>query len=45
MQRWITIGVVLVLIVLVIGLLLPAVHQTREAARKSVSKNNLKQIG
>ena len=45
MQRWISIGVVLVLIVLVIGLLLPAVHQTREAARKSVSKNNLKQIG
>jgi len=45
MQRWITIGVVLVLIVLVIGLLLPAVHQAREEARRSSSKNNLKQIG
>lgn len=45
MQRWISTGVVLLLFVLVFGLLIPAIHQAREAARKSTSKNNLKQIG
>lgn len=45
MQRWVSIVVVLLLIVLVLGLLLPAVQQSREGARKSTSKMNLKQIG
>lgn len=45
MQRWISISVVLLLIVLVFGLLIPAVQQAREAARRSTAKNNLKQIG
>lgn len=44
-QRWITVGVVLGLLLLVFGLLLPAIHDAREAARKSTSKNNMKQIG
>ena len=45
MQRWISISVVLFLIVLVFGLLVPAVQQAREAARRSAAKNNLKQVG
>jgi prepilin-type processing-associated H-X9-DG protein len=45
MQRWISVVVVLCLIILVIGLTMPAVEQSREAARQSTSKNNLKQIG
>ncbi|QDT40780.1 hypothetical protein Pan241w_08390 [Gimesia alba] len=44
-QRWITVGVVLGLLLLVFGLLLPAIQDARETARKSTSKNNLKQLG
>ncbi|MFK7776847.1 MAG: DUF1559 domain-containing protein [Gimesia sp.] len=38
-------GVVAGIIFLLLALLLPAVHQSREEARQSTSKNNLKQIG
>lgn len=44
-QRWITVGVVLGLLALVFGLLLPAIQDAREAARRSDSKRNLQQIG
>ena len=44
-QRWITVGVVLGLLLLVFGLLLPAIQDARETVRKSISKNNLKQLG
>lgn len=44
-QRWITVGVVLGLLLLVFALLAPAVQNAREEARISTSKNNLKQIG
>ena len=44
-QRWITIGLLLGLALLVFAILSPAVFQSREAARMINSKNNLKQIG
>lgn len=44
-QRWIEIGVVAGIILLMLALLLPAVQNAREEARKSTAKNNLKQIG
>lgn len=44
-QRWITIGLLLGLALLVFALLSPAVFQSREAARQTQSKDNLKQIG
>lgn len=44
-QRWLELGVVAGIFLLLLGLLLPAVHRAREEARKSSSKNNLKQIG
>lgn len=45
LQRWISVGVILLLIVLVIGLVLPAIQATREDARQVNSRNHLKQIG
>ncbi|QDV18352.1 hypothetical protein Pan153_30090 [Gimesia panareensis] len=44
-QRWITLGVVGLIILLLIALAMPAIQQAREAARRQTSKNNLKQIG
>ncbi|QDU48502.1 DUF1559 family PulG-like putative transporter [Gimesia panareensis] len=44
-QRWITLGVVGLIILLLIALVMPAIQQAREAARRQTSKNNLKQIG
>ena len=44
-QRWISISLVLGMLLLAFGLIMPAVFQAREAARRSSAKNNLKQIG
>lgn len=44
-QRWIEIGVVVGIIAILIALLLPAVQNARNAARKTQSRNNLKQLG
>jgi hypothetical protein len=44
-RRWIPIFVAVGAIGLLIALLLPAIQQAREAARKSESRNNLKQLG
>jgi type II secretory pathway pseudopilin PulG len=43
--RWIQAGVVVGAIVVAFALILPAIEQSRESARRSQSKNNLKQIG
>lgn len=44
-QRWITVGIILCILLLVFALLMPAIQQTREDARRTISKYNLKQIG
>ncbi|HCO24325.1 MAG: hypothetical protein CME31_12845 [Gimesia sp.] len=44
-QRWISISLVLGMLLLAFGLIMPAVFQAREAARRNTAKNNLKQIG
>ncbi|QDU08987.1 DUF1559 domain-containing protein [Gimesia aquarii] len=44
-QRWVTVGIILCILLLVFALLMPAIYHGREAARRSTSKNNLKQIG
>jgi hypothetical protein len=43
--RWIQAGVVIGVVFVGLALLVPAVQQAREAARRSQSKNNLKQFG
>ena len=44
-RRWIQAGVVVGIVLLAIALILPATQQAREAARRTQSKNSLKQIG
>ncbi len=44
-RRWIEVGVIMGVPILLVLLLLPVVQQSREAARRSMCKNNLKQIG
>lgn len=44
-RQWVSVAVVLGCVLLLIGLVLPAIHNAREAARRTQSKNNLKQLG
>lgn len=44
-QKRITIAVVVLMSLLVVGVLLPVIETSREAARRTQSKNNLKQLG
>jgi hypothetical protein len=44
-RQWVAIAVVVGCIVVLAGLLLPAIHNARQAARRTQSKNNLKQLG
>lgn len=44
-RNWMPFFVVLFCVLLLIALILPAIQQAREAARRSHSKNNLKQLG
>lgn len=44
-RRWIEISAVAFVVVTLATLLVPAIQQAREAARRSHSKNNLKQLG
>lgn len=44
-QRWLRFSIIPCLLLLAFALLMPYVYQAREAARRSTSKNNLKQIG
>ena len=44
-QRWVSKIIVLAVLLLIVALVLPFIQMTREVARRSTSKNNLKQIG
>jgi hypothetical protein len=44
-RQWVAIAVVVGCLLVLTGLLLPAVHIARQAARRTQSKNNLKQLG
>ena len=44
-RQWVAIAVVVGCMLVLAGLLLPAVHNARQAARRTQSKNNLKQLG
>lgn len=44
-RRWIEVGVSIAIGLLILVLLLPAVQQAREAARRTATKNQLRQIG
>jgi hypothetical protein len=44
-RRWMEIGAVAFVVIVLAALILPAIQQAREAARRSQSRNNLKQIG
>ena len=44
-QKRITVAVVVLMFLLVASVLLPTIEISREAARKTQSRNNLKQIG
>lgn len=44
-NRWLNVLVILILAGLTVAFVLPAIQQAREAARRSQTKNNLKQIG
>ena len=44
-RRWVEVAVVVGCLLLLAGVLLPAVHNARQAARRTQSKNNLKQPG
>ncbi len=44
-RHWISIAVVVGCVLVLAAILLPAVHQARQAARRTQSKNNLKQLG
>lgn len=43
--RWIQAGIVIGVILVAVALIVPAVQQARETARRSQSRNNLKQLG
>lgn len=44
-RRWIEAAIVIGVILVALALIVPAIQQAREAARRTQSKNNLKQIG
>ncbi len=44
-RQWVAIAIVVGCVLVLVGLLLPAVHNARQAARQTQSKNNLKQLG